>query len=108
MSISLEPMEMAELDDPIEDIKVNDSKEKSLTMMKRDLNEYRKRMLNKSTFKGWIAHICPENVKIDTRLEHEDSEWLKLWNESSRKLTRKRSLQRQRKNQTVKEKLIEN
>lgn len=108
MSISLEPMEMAELDESVENIKVNDSKEKSLTMMKRDLNEYRKRMLNKSTFKGWIAHICPENVTIDTRLEEEDSEWLKLWNESSRKLTRKRSLQRIKKNQTVKEKLIVN
>ena len=105
MPISLEPMEEVEIDEQ-EDNKVNDSKEKSINMMKRDLNEYRKRMLNKATFKGWIAHICPENITIDKRLEQEDSEWLKLWNESSRKLTRKRSLQRQKKNQTAKEKLL--
>ena len=108
MPISLEPMEEVELDESVENLKVNDSKERSLNMMKRDLNEYRKRMLNKATFKGWVAHICPENVTIDNRLEHEDSEWLKLWNESSRRLTRKRSLLRQRKNQTAKEKLSVN
>ena len=108
MPISLEPMEEAEIEEPEENIKVNDSKEKSLNMMKRDLNDYRKRMGNKGTFKGWIAHICPENVTVDSRLEQEDSEWLKLWNESSRRLTRKRSLLRQRKNQTAKEKLSVN
>ena len=105
MPISLEPMEIAELEYPEENIKVNDNKEKSINMMKRDLNEYRKRMLNKATFKGWIAHVCPENITIDKKLEEEESEWLKLWNESNKRLTRKRSLLRQKKNQTAKEKI---
>jgi hypothetical protein len=96
MPISLEPMEIAELEYP---------EEKSINMMKRDLNEYRKRMLNKATFKGWIAHVCPENITIDKKLEEEESEWLKLWNESNKRLTRKRSLLRQKKNQTAKEKI---
>ena len=55
MPISLEPMEEAEIEEPEENIKVNDSKEKSLNMMKRDLNDYRKRMGNKGTFKGWYC-----------------------------------------------------
>lgn len=105
MPISLEPMEISELEYPEENMKVNDSKEKSINMMKRDLNEYRKRMLNKATFKGWIAHVCPENIIIDKKLEEEESEWLKLWNESNKRLTRKRSLLRQKKNQTAKEKI---
>jgi len=105
MPISLEPMEIVEIEYPEENIKVNDSKEKSINMMKRDLNEYRKRMLNKATFKGWIAHVCPENITIDKKLEEEESEWLKLWNESNKRLTRKRSLLRQKKNQTAKEKI---
>jgi len=108
MPISLEPMEEAESEETEDNIKVNESKEKSINMMKRDLNDYRKRMGNKASFKGWISHLCPENVIIDKRLEQEDSDWLKLWNESSKRLTKKRSLLRQRKNQTFKDKLMIN
>ena len=105
MPISLEPMEEVELEESIENMKVNDSKEKSSNIIKRDLNEYRKRMANKATFKGWLAHISPENIIIDSKLEEKENEWLKLWNESTRRLTRKRSILRQRKNQTAKEKI---
>ena len=92
--VDVEPME----DDPV--TQVEEGKEKSLAFMKRDLFDYRKRMGNKGTFKGWIANSYPENVKIDKRLEKQDSEFQKLWEESTRKLTRKKQLKLKR-NQTA-------
>ena len=52
-----------------------DSKKK----MKDGLREYVKKMKNKSTYKGWIAHDYPENIKIDDRVKKDNSEWCKMW-----------------------------
>ena len=100
--ISLEPMEEnKEIVKDMENIELDSSRLKSLAMMKRDLSDYRKRMGNKGTYKGWLAHIVPENLKLDKRLEKQDSEYSKLWEESTRRLTRKRQL-RHKRNQTGK------
>lgn len=100
--ISLEPMEEnKEIVKDMEDIELDSSRLKSLAMMKRDLSDYRKRMGNKGTYKGWLAHIVPENLKLDKRLEKEDCEYVKLWDESTKRLTRKKQL-RNKRNQTEK------
>ena len=84
--VDVEPME------EYPEISQEEGKEKSLILVKRDLSDYRKRMGNKGTFKGWIANSYPENVKMDKRFEKEDNEFHKLWDESTRKLTRKKQL----------------
>jgi hypothetical protein len=108
--ISLEPMEdNEELDKELENIELDKDveleleigKEKSLSTIKRDLSDYRKRMGNKATYKGWLAHIVPENLKLDKRLENIDNDYYKYWEESVRRLTRKRHL-RNKRNQTGK------
>jgi len=58
----------------------NEAKEAAITLMQDDLQIYLANMGSQSTFKGWIAHICPENVKIDKRLEMPRSEWHAIWN----------------------------
>ena len=56
-----------------------EAREKALKLMLTHLEEYKETMKKKATFKGWIAHICPENVKLDIRLDRIDTEWNKLW-----------------------------
>jgi len=95
--------------EPMEDeseFQQEEGKEKSLAFMKRDLSDYRKRMGNKGTFKGWIANSYPENVKIDKKLEKQDNEFQKLWEDSTRKLTRKKQL-KLKKNQSARVSLKE-
>ena len=67
-------------DDEIALALTHEAKEAAITLMENDLNEYLASMGSQSTFKGWIAHICPENVKIDKRLEMPRSEWHAIWN----------------------------
>ena len=67
-------------DDEIARALSNEAKEAAITLMKNDLRQYITSMGSQSTFKGWIAHICPENVKIDKRLEMPRSEWHAIWN----------------------------
>jgi len=98
--VDVEPME----DDS--EFQQEEGKEKSLAFMKRDLSDYRKRMGNKGTFKGWIANSYPENVKIDKKLEKQDNEFQKLWEDSTRKLTRKKQL-KLKKNQSARVSLKE-
>ena len=110
--ISLEPMEENEeiekgVDNLELDILRDTSRDKSIAMMKRDLSDYRKRMGNKGTYKGWLAHIVPENLKLDKNLEKEDNEYIKLWEESTRRLTRKRQLRHKRNQTGKKENTIE-
>ncbi len=100
--ISLEPMDdSVEIQKETNNNEPETSSERSISTMKRDLSDYRKRMGNKATYKGWLAHLVPENLKLEKRLEKEDSEHYKLWNESTRRLTRKRQL-RNKRNQTIK------
>ena len=58
------------------------AQEEAKILIRNDLNEYVKVMGIASTFKGWISHICPENVEIDLRLERENSDWHKIWNDA--------------------------
>jgi len=58
----------------------NEAKETAIALMQNDLRQYLTNMGSQSTFKGWIAHICPENIKIDRRLEMPRSEWHTIWN----------------------------
>ena len=67
-------------DDDIVSALTNEAKQVAITLMENDLHEYLTNMRSQSTFKGWIAHICPENVKIDKRLEMPRSEWHAIWN----------------------------
>jgi len=67
-------------DDEIAMALTDEAKQVAITLMDRDLREYLTNMGSQSTFKGWIAHICPENVKIDKRLEMPKSEWHAIWN----------------------------
>ena len=67
-------------DDDIAWALTNEAKEAAISLMENDLREYLTNMGSQSTFKGWIAHICPENVKIDKRLEMPRSEWHAIWN----------------------------
>jgi hypothetical protein len=67
-------------DDEIARALTNEAKEAAITLMQNDLRTYLTSMGVQSTFKGWIAHICPENVKIDKRLEMPKSEWHAIWN----------------------------
>lgn len=57
-----------------------EAKEAAIFLMKDDLRNYINKMGSESTFAGWIAHICPENIKIDRRLERPHSEWHAIWN----------------------------
>ena len=41
---------------------VVEAKEAAINLMRNDLQKYLVNMGSQSTFKGWIAHICPENV----------------------------------------------
>ena len=65
---------------------VAEAKEEALSLMKSDLRNYIHKMGNESSFKGWISHICPENIKIDRRLEQPKSEWHTIWNTEIEKL----------------------
>jgi len=67
-------------DDEIAMALINETKKAAITLMQNDLQKYLTSMGVQSTFKGWIAHICPENVKIDKRLEMPKSEWHAIWN----------------------------
>jgi hypothetical protein len=51
----------------------------AIIMMQKDLIEYITKMGENASFKGWIAHICPENVAVDVRLEMPGSAWHALW-----------------------------
>lgn len=61
-----------------------EAKEAAIVIMREDLSDYINKMGVEATFKGWIAHICPENVKIDKRLERRNSEWHFLWNTAAK------------------------
>ena len=67
-------------DDEIARAMTAEAKEAAIVLMKSDLRNYIDKMGGESTFKGWISHICPENVKIDRRLERPHSEWHAVWN----------------------------
>jgi hypothetical protein len=67
-------------DDDIAEAITSEVKETALILMKQDLKAYINRMGLESSFKGWISHICPENVIVDRRLERSDGEWQSLWN----------------------------
>ena len=86
-------------DDEIARALTNEAKEAAITLMQDDLQTYLASMGSQSTFKGWIAHICPENVKIDKRLEMPRSEWHAIWNSAivgyNGKATYEHSLEKQ-------------
>ena len=67
-------------DDEIARAITAEAKETAIMLMKDDLRNYIDKMGDESTFKGWIAHICPENIKVDRRLERPYSEWHAIWN----------------------------
>ena len=67
-------------EDEIAKALVTEAKEAAITLMRNDLRRYLANMGIESTFKGWIAHICPENVTVDKRLEMPKSEWHAIWN----------------------------
>jgi hypothetical protein len=67
-------------DDEISRAITEEAKYTAIILMKDDLKNYINKMGNESTFKGWIAHICPENINIDKRLERPHSEWHAIWN----------------------------
>ena len=67
-------------DDDIANLIVIEAKKAAIDLMQNDLWKYLVNMGTQSTFKGWIAHICPENVTIDKRLEMPKSEWHAIWN----------------------------
>jgi hypothetical protein len=56
-----------------------EAKSIAIIMMQKDLIEYITKMGENASFKGWIAHICPENVAVDVRLEMPGSAWHALW-----------------------------
>jgi len=58
------------------------AQEEAKILIRNDVNDYIKVMGIGSTFKGWISHICPENVEIDLRLERQNSDWHKIWNDA--------------------------
>ncbi len=66
-------------DDDIAYALSQEAKAKAIIMMQNDLRTYISKMGNDASFKGWIAHICPENVAIDVRLEMPGSSWHALW-----------------------------
>ena len=57
-----------------------EAKALAIIMMQKDLKSYIANMGSDASFKGWIAHICPENVAVDVRLEMPGSAWHTLWN----------------------------
>jgi hypothetical protein len=57
-----------------------EAKAMAIIMMQKDLKSYIANMGSDASFKGWIAHICPENVAVDVRLEMPGSAWHALWN----------------------------
>ena len=62
---------------------VEEAKTKAIILMKKDLNNYIKCMGKEASFKGWVAHICPENIIVDKRLEMPGSAWHYLWDTES-------------------------
>lgn len=67
-------------DEEIAAAMVIESKIKTLEQMNTDLKNYLSKMGKDSTFKGWIAHVYPENVEIDERLKNPNSNWRTVWN----------------------------
>ena len=59
---------------------VAESKAKTLVAMENGLKAYLKIMGKKATFKGWIAHDYPENIRVDTRLTIPYNDWELVWN----------------------------
>ncbi len=59
---------------------VAESKAKTLVTMENGLKAYLKIMGKKATFKGWIAHDYPENIRVDTRLTIPYNDWELVWN----------------------------
>lgn len=66
-------------DDEIAYALSQEAKAMAIIMMQKDLNTYIAKMGKEASFKGWIAHICPENVAVDVRLEMPGSAWHALW-----------------------------
>ena len=66
-------------DDEIAYALSQEAKAMAIIMMQKDLIEYITKMGENASFKGWIAHICPENVAVDVRLEMPGSAWHALW-----------------------------
>lgn len=50
--------------------------------MTNSLDNYIKANKNNSTFVDWISHFVPENVKIDARIFVENSDFIRIWNNS--------------------------
>ena len=67
-------------DDEVAEAITAEIKEAALVIIRKDLVDYINKMGMESSFKGWIAHICPENVTVDKRLELPRSDWCLLWN----------------------------
>ena len=86
MPISLEPMENERKKEKNDN--EEGQKDKFQSYLKRELNDYRKRMGNKATFKGWVAHVNGESVILDKKIEDKDGDYVKFWEESSRKIIR--------------------
>ena len=114
MPISLGPMESEkekererdkDKDDEEEEESEN-GKNKFEAYLKRDLNDYRRRMGNKSNFKGWLAHVSADNVSVDKKLENPEGDYMRLWEESNKRIARTRKrLLKNRRNQTARQKL---
>jgi hypothetical protein len=51
-------------------------------MITASLEKYINANRKDATFKGWISHLLPENVSIDHRILLENSDYIRLWNNS--------------------------
>ncbi len=59
-----------------------DAIQKNYKLILKECNSYLDRFPN-GTYKGWIAHLHPENIKLDSRLDPKTSpnnNWTKAWN----------------------------
>ena len=60
-----------------------ESIQKSYKLILNHCTSYLDRFPN-GTYKGWIAHLHPENIKLDSRLDPNmspENNWIKVWNE---------------------------
>ena len=59
-----------------------ESIQKSYKLILNHCTSYLDRFPN-GTYKGWIAHLHPENIKLDSRLDPNmspENNWIKVWN----------------------------
>ena len=67
-------------DDEIAQAITAEAKARAIAIIKKDLQEYLDKLGREASFKGWIAYICPENIKVDKRLDYPNSDWHQMWN----------------------------